>query len=69
MAAIAELEQKTMDELQNLAKELNIANFRRYRKQELIMRILQMQTEQSGLMFRSGILEIMAEGYGFLRHE
>ena len=69
MTAIAELESKTMNELQDLAKELNIANYRRYRKQELIMRILQAQTEQSGLMFRSGILEIMAEGYGFLRHE
>ena len=69
MTAIAELESKTMNELQDLAKELNISNYRRYRKQELIMRILQAQTEQSGLMFRSGILEIMAEGYGFLRHE
>ncbi|HLA24728.1 MAG TPA: transcription termination factor Rho, partial [bacterium] len=69
MTAIAELETKTMNELQDLAKELNISNYRRYRKQELIMRILQAQTEQSGLMFRSGILEIMAEGYGFLRHE
>jgi len=58
-----------MEELQGLAKELNIANYRRYRKQELIMRILQAQTEQSGLMFRAGILEIMAEGYGFLRHD
>ncbi len=67
MSAIAELETKTMNELQDLAKELNIANFRRYRKQELIMRILQAQTEQSGLMFRAGILEIMTEGYGFLR--
>ncbi|HEY3247727.1 MAG TPA: transcription termination factor Rho [bacterium] len=56
-----------MNELQDLAKELNIANFRRFRKQELIMRILQAQTEQSGLIFRSGILEIMPEGYGFLR--
>lgn len=65
--AIAELEAKTMTELQDLAKELNIANYRRYRKQELIMRILQAQTEQSGLMFRAGILEIMTEGYGFLR--
>jgi len=69
VAAIAELASKTMEELQGLAKELNIANYRRYRKQELIMRILQAQTEQSGLMFRAGILEIMAEGYGFLRHD
>jgi transcription termination factor Rho len=65
--AIAELEVKSLNELQDLAKELNIQNFRRYRKQELIMKILQAQTEQSGLMFRSGILEIMQEGYGFLR--
>jgi transcription termination factor Rho len=65
--AIAELETKSLNELQDLAKELNIQNFRRYRKQELIMKILQAQTEQSGLMFRSGILEIMQEGYGFLR--
>jgi len=69
LTAIAELETKTMNELQDLAKELNISNYRRFRKQELIMRILQAQTEQAGLMFRSGILEIMAEGYGFLRHE
>jgi transcription termination factor Rho len=65
--AIAELEGKSFNELQDLAKELNVQNFRRYRKQELIMKILQAQTEQSGLMFRSGILEIMQEGYGFLR--
>jgi transcription termination factor Rho len=65
--AIAELEIKSLDELQDLAKDLNIPNFRRFRKQELIMKILQAQTEQSGLMFRSGILEVMQEGYGFLR--
>jgi transcription termination factor Rho len=67
MLAIADLESKSLADLQELAKELNIANLRRYRKQELIMRILQAQTEREGLMFRSGILEIMAEGYGFLR--
>jgi transcription termination factor Rho len=65
--AIADLETKSLGELQDLAKTLNIQNLRRYRKQELIMKILQAQTEQSGLMFRSGILEIMQEGYGFLR--
>ena len=65
--AIAELETKSLEELQDVAKELNIPNFRRFRKQELIMKILQLQTEQSGLLFRSGILEIMQEGYGFLR--
>jgi transcription termination factor Rho len=65
--AIAELETKSLNELQDLAKDLSIPNFRRFRKQELIMKILQVQTEQSGLMIRSGILEIMQEGYGFLR--
>jgi transcription termination factor Rho len=64
---IAELEAKTLNELQDLAKELNIANYRRFRKQELIMRVLQKQTEAAGLEIRAGILEIMPEGYGFLR--
>jgi transcription termination factor Rho len=64
---IAELEAKTLTDLQDVAKDLNIANFRRYRKQELIMRVLQAQTEAAGLLIRAGILEIMAEGYGFLR--
>ena len=48
MTAIAELEPKTINELQDMAKELNIPNYRRYRKQELIMRILQAQTENPG---------------------
>ena len=65
--AIAELDTKSLNELQDLARDLNIPNFRRFRKQELIMKILQAQTEQTGLLFRSGILEIMQEGYGFLR--
>src|SRR3989442_563485 len=69
VTAIAELEPKTINELQDMAKELKIPSYKLYRKQELIMRILQAQTEQSGLMLRSGILEIMPEGYGFLRHE
>ena len=64
---IAELEAKTLNELQDLAKDLNIANYRRYRKQELIMRVLQVQTEAAGLLIKTGILEIMPEGYGFLR--
>lgn len=64
---IAELEAKTLSELQDMAKELNIPNYRRFRKQELIMRVLQKQTEDAGLLIRAGILEIMPEGYGFLR--
>ncbi|MBM3449864.1 MAG: transcription termination factor Rho [Armatimonadetes bacterium] len=64
---LAELEAKNLTELQELAKEMNLPNLRRHRKQELIMRILQAQTEQSGLMFRAGVLEVMQEGYGFLR--
>ncbi len=64
---IAELEAKNLSELQDMAKELNIPNFRRFRKQELIMRVLQKQTEDAGLLIRAGILEIMPEGYGFLR--
>lgn len=67
MATLVDLEAKTLNELFDIAKDLGIPNFRRYRKQELILRILQARTEQTGLLFRAGILEIMPEGYGFLR--
>jgi len=66
----AELETKTIDELRDLARESEIAEAQNLRKQELIFRLLQSQPEhhdgQSNLI-RRGVLEIMDEGYGFLR--
>ena len=66
---IAELKEMNIAALTQIAKDLNVVGATGMRKQELIFKILQAQTEQSGLMLRAGILEIMAEGYGFLRHD
>jgi len=66
---IEELEQKTKEELTGLAKEMGITNSAGIKKQELILRLLQTNIEQQGFTFCSGILEIMSDGYGFLRQE
>jgi len=64
---IAELEHKTRDELLELAKEMGLSSYTGLKKQDIIMRLLQTSTEQQGYVFCSGILEIMNDGYGFLR--
>ena len=66
---IAELETKTREDLANLARELGISGTSTLRKQELIFRLLQAQTEQQGHIFSGGVLDIVDEGYGFLRGE
>jgi transcription termination factor Rho len=66
---IVELEGKTVAELEDMAKELEIPGYTRLKKQELIFRLLQAQSEQQGYIFGSGVLEIMEDGIGFLRHE
>ncbi len=64
---LAELETRNLDELQDMAKELDISGYSRLRKQEIAFRILQAQTEQQGNIFKRGILEIMEDGFGFMR--
>lgn len=64
---LAELETRNLDELQDMAKELDISGYSRLRKQELAFRLLQAQTEQQGNIFKRGILEIMEDGFGFMR--
>jgi len=64
---ITQLESKNRDELIELAKEMSVPGSSGLKKQDLIMRLLQAHTEQQGYIFCSGILEIMGEGYGFLR--
>ncbi len=54
-------------ELNKLAKDLNVNGFTGLKKQDLIFKILQAQAEKEGLMFGEGILEILPEGFGFLR--
>src|ERR1051326_7974067 len=66
---LAELESKSVEELQDIAKELEIQDFDSLRKQDLTFKILQTQTEQSGLIFGQGGLEILPDGWGFLRHD
>ncbi len=64
---ITELENRSKDELVELAKEMGISSPASLKKQDIIMRLLQAHTEQQGNIFCSGILEIMNDGYGFLR--
>ncbi len=64
---IGQLETKTREELGEVAKEMGLSNYTALKKQDLIMRLLQAQAEQEGNIFCSGVLEIMPDGYGFLR--
>jgi transcription termination factor Rho len=64
---IAELKEKTISELNTLAKKMGVEGAGNLRKQELIFRILQAQTEKNGLIFSEGVLETLPEGFGFLR--
>ena len=64
---IVELEEKTLPQLYDIAKQLEIPNPRQLKKHDLIFRILEKQTEKNGYMFGKGVLEILPEGYGFLR--
>ena len=69
MITMAQLESKTRDELEALAKERGISGYSALKKSELVMHILKLQTEQQGNLFLTGILETMPEGYGFLRQD
>ena len=64
---ISELKSKKIVELNTIAKELNIAAYSDLRKQELIFKILEAQTAKDGLTFSKGVLEVLPDGYGFLR--
>ena len=61
------MKHKTVSELLEVANELNVSGISGLRKQELIFKILGAQTEKNGLIFGQGVLEILPEGYGFLR--
>jgi transcription termination factor Rho len=64
---LAELKEKTVADLNTVAKELNVSGTSGLRKQELIFKILEAQTEKNGLVFGEGVLEILPDGFGFLR--
>src|SRR3972149_4480377 len=64
---LSELKEKTILELNAIAKDLNVQGFSGLRKQELIFKILQGQAEKDGLIFAEGVLEVLPDGFGFLR--
>ncbi len=66
---IAELKQKSVTELQAMAAELNISNYSGLRKQDLIFRIEQNLLDSEITLRGEGVLEILPEGYGFLRSQ
>src|SRR4026208_177380 len=64
---LAELKQKTIADLNDVARDLKIEGAANLRKQELILAILQAQTEKNGVVFGEGVLETLPDGFGFLR--
>src|SRR4051812_1668759 len=66
---LAELESKSVEELQDIAKGLDITDYKVLRKQELTQKIMQQNPDEDGLIFGQGVLEILPDGWGFLRHD
>jgi len=65
--SIGQLEAKTREDLLEMAKEMSLPTMTALKKQDIVIKLLQAQTEQDGNMFCSGVLETMDDGYGFLR--
>jgi transcription termination factor Rho len=66
---IAKLQAMSMTELNSMAKELAVENFGTMRKHEVIFHILQKNAERAGVLFSEGVLEVLPEGFGFLRSQ
>ncbi len=64
---ISALKSKKIVDLNEIAKGLNINGFSDLRKQDLIFKILETQTSKDGIAFSKGVLEVLPDGYGFLR--
>jgi transcription termination factor Rho len=64
---ITDLKDMSIQKLTQIAKELSVAGATGMRKQDLIFQILKAQTEQSGFIFSEGVLEVLPDGFGFLR--
>src|SRR5438034_6150122 len=64
---ISTLKEMSISKLTQIAKDLDVPGATGMRKQELIFKILQAQTEKSGLIFSEGVLETLPDGFGFLR--
>jgi len=66
---IAKLQAMSMTDLNNMARELNVENFGTMRKHEVIFHVLQKNAERAGVLFSEGVLEVLPEGFGFLRSQ
>jgi transcription termination factor Rho len=66
---ISELESKTREDLLDLAKDLGVSGYSALKKQDLVVKVLKAQTEKEGNIFAEGLLQIVDDGYGFLRGE
>lgn len=64
---IVELQKSSLKELHDLAHKLGVPEYKSLKKNDLIFKMLQAKTEQNGLIFARGVLEILPDGYGFLR--
>jgi transcription termination factor Rho len=64
---ITDLKDMSIQKLTQIAKDLTVGGATGMRKQELIFQILKAQTEQSGFIFSEGVLEVLPDGFGFLR--
>jgi len=66
---IAKLQAMSMNELNQMARDLSVENFGTMRKHEVIFHILQKNAERAGVLFSEGVLEVLPEGFGFLRSQ
>jgi transcription termination factor Rho len=64
---VAELESKTLSDLREMARKLDLSGISGLKKQDLIVKLLQAQSEEQGNTFSDGILDIVSDGFGFLR--
>lgn len=67
MVNVAELESKTLADLRELARNNGISGVSSLKKHDLIFKLIQAQTEEAGNSFNDGILDIVSDGFGFLR--
>jgi transcription termination factor Rho len=66
---IVNLEKKSLGQLRDLARDLNIINYTKLKKDDLIIRLLRANAEKHNLELRGGVLEILDDGIGFLRSD
>jgi transcription termination factor Rho len=64
---LTELEPRLLSDLHTVAAELGIRNYRKYTKQDLVMKILTEQAADRGVQYRTGLLDVLPDGFGFLR--